>query len=459
MDNFFSFIINAANYLCGMPVLYAASVVSIILTISTRGFVFRHFRHIVHQIVNGFRQEKSTEKGLSSFSACCAALGNTLGVGNIAGIAIALASGGPGALFWIWIAGLLGVVIKYSEVILGSFYKESDARTGVYRGGIMYYMEKGLGKNWKWMAIMYALIYGTSNFIIEATQINSVVGAFHGVLEFPPIIVGILAAILIAFVLLGGIHRLGDVSNKIVPFAAILYVGVSFIVLLVNIPQLPGVLKEVLVSAFTGSAAAGGFAGASASMAIRYGIMRGFYSNGAASGDVAFAHSTAEVEHPVLQGMWGAVEVVVDTIVCSSTALVILTTGVLDTGLIGTALTTAAFSAFFHNAWYGALFVGSIIALFAFTTAMVCAYYGEVCVMYLIKNERISRHVTVIYRCLICVSAVVGSVASLEFLWSFTDFALAFCMFTCLFTLFMCRKKISKLTGEYVGTLTRDRVR
>ena len=201
MDNFFSFIINAANYLCGMPVLYAASVVSIILTISTRGFVFRHFRHIVHQIVNGFRQEKSTEKGLSSFSACCAALGNTLGVGNIAGIAIALASGGPGALFWIWIAGLLGVVIKYSEVILGSFYKESDARTGVYRGGIMYYMEKGLGKNWKWMAIMYALIYGTSNFIIEATQINSVVGAFHGVLEFPPIIVGILAAILIAIVL------------------------------------------------------------------------------------------------------------------------------------------------------------------------------------------------------------------------------------------------------------------
>ena len=187
--------------------------------------------------------------------------------------------------------------------------------------------------------------------------------------------------------------------------------------------------------------------------------MRGFYSNGAASGDVAFAHSTAEVEHPVLQGMWGAVEVVVDTIVCSSTALVILTTGVLDTGLTGTALTTAAFSAFFHNAWYGALFVGIIIALFAFTTAMVCAYYGEVCVMYLIKNERISRHVTVIYRCLICVSAVVGSVASLEFLWSFTDFALAFCMFTCLFTLFMCRKKISKLTGEYVGTLTRDRVR
>ena len=449
MEKIFSIIINGANWLCGTPILAAASVVALILMISTRGFVFRKFSYIVCQIVGGLRNKEATEKGISSFSACCTALGNTLGVGNIAGIAIALASGGPGALFWIWIAGVLGIAIKYSEVILGSHYKEQDPETGVYRGGIMYYIERGLGANWKWMAVLYALVYGLSNFIIEATQINSVVGAFQGVWQFPPVLVGIVAAVLIAFVLFGGIRRLSDVSNKLIPFAALLYVGVSFVIVLLHIAQLPGILKEVFLAAFTGSAACGGFAGASANMAIRYGIMRGFYSNGAASGDVAFAHSTADVRHPVDQGMWGAVEVVVDTIVCSSTALVILTTDVLGSGLTGTALTTAAFSAFFRNEQAGALFIGVIIALFAFTTAMVCAYYGEVCVKYLIRNQKISKYVDMVYRCLICLLAVVGSVASLEFLWSFTDFALAFCMFICMFTLLRCRKKVSDLTREY----------
>ena len=451
MDSIITAVINAANYICGMPVLYAAAAVSIILLISMRGFVVIHAGHIFKQIT-GKGKKQTSDKGISSFSACCTALANTLGVGNIAGIAVGLAYGGPGALFWIWVAGLLGVAIKYSEATLGAKFRSIDPATGMYRGGIMWYIEQGAGKKWKWLAVLFASVYGFTDLTVPAVQINSIVGVFSTTWNIPPISIGLISAALIAFVLLGGIRRLSDMANKVIPFAAALYFVVSLILLITHFTALPDVIKDVFVCAFTGSAAAGGFAGATAIAALRHGIMRGFYSNGAATGDAAFAHSVADVDHPVKQGMWGATEVVIDTIVCSCTALAILSTGVLETGLEGTALTTAAFAAFIGNEGIAALFVGIIVALFAFTTAVACAYYGEICVQYLIKNQKILKYVIPIFRFTLCAFAVVGSVMPLGILWTINDYCLVICMFICMTALLLNRKHVAELTKDYFNT-------
>lgn len=452
MDNLITKVIDITNYICGMGVLYVAIIVSLILLISMRGFVFRYAGHIAKSII-GKGNKESSEKGISSFSACCTALGNTLGVGNIAGIAVGLAYGGPGALLWIWVAGILGVAIKYSEVTLGAKFRTIDPQTGMYRGGIMWYIEQGVGKKWKWLAVLFASVYGFTDLTVPAVQINSIVGVFSTTWNIPPISIGLISAALIAFVLLGGIRRLSDMANKIIPFAATLFFVASLIVLITKLPVLPSVIKEVFVSAFTGSAATGGFAGATTIAALRHGIMRGFYSNGAATGDAAFAHSIAEVDHPVKQGMWGAAEVVIDTIVCSCTALVILSTGVLETGLEGTALTTAAFAAFIGNEEIAALFVGIIVALFAFTTAVVCAYYGEICAHYLIKDQKVLKYAIPIFRFTLCMFAVVGSVTPLGILWTINDYCLVICMFICMTALLLNRKHIAALTKDYVDYL------
>lgn len=442
--------INLANYLCGEPLLCVAVAVAVILTISVRAFPFRHFGQILKHVTGRDAvRTKGTDKGISSFSACCTALGNTLGVGNIAGVAIALASGGPGALLWLWVADLLGLTIKYTEAVLGVRYREIDPETGLYRGGIMWYIESGVGRNWKWLAVLYALIYSLSGFNYPAMQINAVVGALSGTLPIPPVVIGVISALLIGFVVLGGIRRLSDMANKVVPLMSLLYMLLILVVLGCNIRAVPAAVGHVFSCAFSGAAATGGFAGATASMAIRYGIARGFYSNGAATGDAAFAHGAADVAHPVLQGMWGVTEVLVDALVCTSTALVILSTGVLDTGLSGAALTTAAFATLMGN--YGAaLFVGIVTMLFAFTTAVVCAYYGELCLRYVVGGTRVEKYLIYPYRFCMCASAVVGSVASLENLWGLSDLFLALCMFICLFALVKCRKEVAALTKDYV---------
>lgn len=458
IDSIIKFLIGVANFICGMPLLYSTAAVALILAITMKGFHFRYFFHSLKEVVKSMvsKKEKST-KGISSFAACCTALGNTLGVGNITGISIALAFGGPGALFWIWVAGFLGVIIKYSEATLASYCHGIDPDTGLYRGGIMWYIEQGMGKKWTWLAFVFALLYCCAGPLTPALQINSVVGAFEGAIEFPPIIIGIVSALLMGFVLIGGIRRLSDMANKVIPAAAIIYFVVSIVVIVVNGRQLPGILKDVFECAFTGSAPAGGFAGATAMMAIRHGITRGFYSNGAAAGDAAFAHSVADVAHPAHQGLWGMFEVTVDTIVCTCTALVVLSTGVLDTGLNGTALTAAAFASFFHNNQVTAIFLGAVIAIFAFTTAVVTSYYAEVCLRYVIKNRKIAQKAAYVYRCLLCLSAAVGSVSALETLWGFNDIALALCMFICMFALIMCRKIVARLTKEYVSTIKKGK--
>ena len=431
-----------------MPLLYVAVVVAVVLLVQTRMLPFRYFRRIRKTMAA--KKKKKDERAISSFSACCTALGNTLGVGNIAGVAVAIALGGPGALFWLWIANVLGVIIKYSESVLGGAYRKVDRESGYYHGGIMWYIEGCLGKNWKWLSVLYAAIYGIADLVYPATQLNSVVGAIENAAPIPPITVGAVSAILMGVVIIGGIRRLSEMAEKIIPVMATVYVLAVVIILIDNIAVLPSVFADVFACAVTPAAAAGGFAGASASMAVRHGIARGFYSNGAGNGDAAFAHAAADVLHPVEQGTWAMIEVIVDAVICSSTALLILSTGVLETGLSGAALTTAAFATVFGSR-AAAVFVGIIIFLFAFTTAVVSAYYGELCLKYIIQKEQIVKWILGPYKILMCLSAVAGSVMSLELLWGITDFFMALCMFICLFVLFLSRKKIAELTKDYIS--------
>lgn len=448
MKNIITPLMRFINYICGMPILYFSALVSIVLLIAMRGFVFRYYKQIFKQIFSK-KSQCGSEKGISSFSACCTALGNTLGVGNLAGVAIGLALGGPGALFWLWVAGFLGIAIKFSEVTLGSRFRSVDPNTGFYRGGIMWYIEDGIGIRWKWLAVVYAILYILTDLIVPSIQINSIVGVVSTTWGIPPLWIGILSAILISLVLLGGIKRLSEVSMKLIPFAAALYFVVSFVILILHLSKIPQVLKTVFQSAFTNAAPVGGFAGATSIMALRHGIMRGFYSNGAGTGDAAFAHSVASVDHPVQQGMWGAMEVIIDTFICSCTALVILVTDVLKSGLKGTALTVAAFSTFFQNEHLSAIFIGTIVSVFAFTTAVVCAYYGEVCVHYLVKNDTVDKLCTLTLRFVICVFAIVGSVVPLTKLWTINDYGLVVCMVVCLLALLLSRKQVASLTQQY----------
>lgn len=457
MPNIILFVINVlieiGDFLWGIPMMVGLTLIAVLYTVGTRGFQFTHFGYIFkNTIIRQFsgKAGKGSEKGISSFRAMCMALCNTLGVGNIAGVAVSIALGGPGAVFWIWIAGILGMIIKYGEIVLGVKYRDIDAETGMYYGGIMWYVEKGLGKRWKWLAVIYAAVYVMVNINAPAVQINTVAASVTAYFKIPSLLVGAMAAGLMAIVLLGGVKRISSFAEKVVSFMSIAYFVVAAVVLLVNIFRIPEAIGMIMKYAFTDvKAAAGGFGGASVAMAARYGFARGFYSNGAGTGDVAFAHSHSDVSHPVEQGIWGVSEVVIDTIVCSCTALVILVTNVWESGESGAELTASAISSAVGSATFGNIFIMVVVVFFAFTTALMCAYYGEICLRYFTQNKKIIN----IYRAIICFWSMFATnpvfVERVDILWSLGDFNVACCIAMSLVCLFLLRKDVYSSTKEY----------
>lgn len=439
--------VEIANILCGMPLLYAAMVVAVVLLVKTGGLQLRRWNLIWKQIRSS---KKRDDKSISSFSACCMALGNTLGVGNIAGVAVAIAAGGPGALFWLWVADALGIVIKYAEAVLGVVFRERDPESGYYRGGILWYIEKGLGRRWKWMAVLYAVLYCISDLIYPATQMNAVVTVAKNVIPIPPVVIAVVLAVFMAVVIIGGVKRLSEIANKVIPFMAVLYFLGALVVILSHVSNLPAVFCAVIQAAFQPTAAIGGFGGATMMTALRNGIARGFYSSGAGSGDAAFSHATADVAYAPEQGMWAMVEVLVDMVVCTCTALVILSADVLDSGLSGSELTTRAFATVLGEGTAN-VFISIVVLLFAFTTAVVSVYYGELCLKYVLGSKWQSGIWIRLYRIVMCLSAVLGGILTIGTLWGLTDFFLAVCMFICLFTLFRCRNIVAEKTREYVS--------
>lgn len=451
-------IIAVGDFLWGMPMLIFLCVVSVLYTYGNKGFQFTHFRYIMkHTFGRIAQKEQASQKGISSFKAMCMALCNTLGVGNIAGIALAIAMGGPGAVFWVWIAGLLAMIIKYGEITLGVKYQETDPETGIYKGGIMYYIQKGLSRRWHWIASAYAVIYTIAMVNAPAVQTNTIASSITAYLDIPSLWIGVVLALLMVSVLVGGVRRISDFAGVVVPFMSLTYILMAVIVLLMNIREIPQAFGLIFKYAVTDvSAVAGGFGGATVALAARYGLARGFYSNGAGTGDAPFAHSSADVSHPAEQGMWGISEVVVDTVVCTCTALVILVTGAWKTGETGAALTAEAFSLSFRSTMFGNIFISIIILFFGFTTALACAYIGEICFQYFTKNKIALQ----VYRFIICFAAACATnpmlVERIDILWRVGDFNTAVSIMLSLLTLVLLRKDVCKETEEYKSIIDKE---
>jgi len=360
-----------------------------------------------------FEKQELAEGEISPFQALATALAATVGTGNIAGVATAIAAGGPGAIFWMWVSAFFGMVTKFAEIVLAVKYREKT-EDGSWAGGPMYYITKGL--KLKWLAVMFAAFGALASFGIgNMVQANSVADAMNVTFGIPKLFTGIILFVLSGMVIIGGLKRIASFTEKIVPVMAIFYILGASVIILTRVTMVPAALGLIFAGAFTPSAAVGGFLGASVRQAIRFGVARGVFSNEAGLGSAPIAHAAAKTDHPVRQGLWGVFEVFVDTIViCSMTALAILVTGVWETGARGAALTTAAFNVGLPGP--GGMIVAIGIALFAFSTVVGWAFYGEKCVEYLFgsKAGRIYRYVYLPF-------IIIGSVGGLSLVWDIAD--------------------------------------
>ena len=362
------------------------------------------------------RQAAPHGKGdISPFQALMTALSATVGTGNIVGVATAIYFGGPGAIFWMWIIALFGMATKYAEAVLAVSYREYDA-LGNTVGGPMYYIRNGLGENWGWLAGAFAFFgmfaaFGIGNMV----QSNSVADEINANFAVPDWVSGLVMAMLAALVIIGGVKRIARIAAKLVPFMALVYVLAALTIIALNIEKMPMAILLIIDSAFSGTAASGGFLGATVWMAIRWGFARGIFSNEAGLGSAPIAHAVARTDNPVRQGMIASLGTFIDTIIiCSLTAFVIILTGAWESGLKGAPMSSMAFSIGLYG--YGAWCVSFGLILFAFTTILGWSYYGERCAAYLFGTKVIKP-----YRLVWIVAIFIGAVIKLEMVWTFAD--------------------------------------
>lgn len=400
----------------GPPFLVLLIGTGLYLTIRLGFFQFTHLGHAWKNTFGGmFSKDKEEEEGgaITSFQSVSSAMAATIGVGNIAGVATAIYLGGPGAVFWMWLSALVGMATKFGEASLGVKFRNTNS-DGTYSGGVMQYIENGLGSKWKWLAVLYAIFAGLAALGIgNMVQSNTVATAM---VEFgiPPWMSGIVIVILVGLVTLGGIERIAQTAEKVVPTMAVIYIVGSLIILVLNITEIPAALRDIFYYAFNPYAAGAGGAGVAVASTIRFGIARGVFSNEAGLGGASIVHAQAK-NSPSRQGMWGIWEVFIDTIlVCSMTALVILTTGALGTGETGADLTTAAFNKGLPGP--GGYIILISIVFFAYTTMLTWCFYGEKSWEYILGPK-----VVVPYRILFLAFLFVGAVGGLEVIWGIAD--------------------------------------
>ena len=372
----------------------------------------------LRQLGFGFRQMLGPQRGVGTIGAGAAlatSLSATIGTGNIVGVATAIHSGGPGALVWMWLIALVGMATKYAEAVLAVHFREKDA-AGQYVGGPMYYIKNGLGKNWHWLAIAFAVFGMIAGFGIgNSVQANSVAHGLSDSFGLPPWITGVTLAVLVGMVVLGGMKRIATVATFIVPFMALAYLLAGLVVLADHASAIPDALALCFESAFTGTAAAGGFAGALVKEAIRFGMARGIFSNEAGLGSAPIAHASANTDHPARQGSIAMLGTFIDTIiVCSVTGLAIVSTGVWDSGVKGAPLSAMAFSSTFGGV--GNIIVACSLAVFAFTTLLGWSLYSERCTQFLFGNKAIMP-----FRIIWVLAVPLGAIVSLNFVWALAD--------------------------------------
>lgn len=412
----------------GVPAMVCILGVGLYLSLRTRFLQIRKFPLAIRSTLGRMFQKKTAQDGaMTPFQAVCTALAATVGTGNIAGVAGAIAIGGPGAVFWMWISALLGMCTKFAEVTLAMHFRERNAQ-GDYVGGPMYYIKNGLSRRWYWLAVLYSVfgvftVFGTGN----ATQVNTITASIntalssYGMLPADAVtlcrwIIGVAIALILMLVLLGGIKRIGRVTERLVPFMALLYVALALGVVVLNAGRIPAVLGAIVTGAFSPMAVTGGIVG-SFFTSMQKGVARGIFSNEAGLGTGSIAHACADTQEPVRQGLFGIFEVFADTIViCTLTALVILLSGVpVSYGqAAGAELTISGFVATYGN-WV-TIFTAVAMCCFAFSTIIGWGLYGARCVEFLFSSRAIAPFM-VVYSLV----AILGATADLGLLWSIAE--------------------------------------
>lgn len=391
----------------------------VFLSIKTNFLQFRKFGYMMKNTLFSMfskNQHQKDDSGVSPFQAVATAMAGTIGTGSIAGISTAIVAGGPGAIFWMWVSALLGMVTKYAEIVLSLKYREKN-KEGKWVGGPMYYIKNGL--NMKWLASLFAVFamlacLGTGN----ATQSNSIAVALQSTLGVNPYITGAVLMVIAVAVILGGMRRIASVNEKLVPFMALFYVICAVLATIINIGKVPQAFALIFREAFCFKAAAGGAVGYGVMRAMHFGFSRGVFSNEAGLGSAPIAHAASSAKSPVQQGLWGMFEVFFTTIIiCTLSALVVLTTGIWESGAVqGAALSIASFNSILPGV--GGIIVTLATIFFALSTILGWAYYGEVSMEYLFHN---SKTAVGIYRYVYVVFVFIGAVGSLDLVWSISE--------------------------------------
>ena len=451
------------DFIWGVPAMICIIGVGLHLSIRTGFLQIRKFGYAIQTTIGRmFRKKEASDGALTPFQAVCTALAATVGTGNIAGVAGAIAIGGPGAVFWMWISAILGMCTKFFEVTLAVHFRERNAE-GDLVGGPMYYIKNGLGKNWRWLAYLFAgfgvlTVFGTGN----ATQVNTITTAIDSALlnyhvistDTVPVmnwIIGIAITILVGLILLGGVKRIGQVTERLVPFMAVFYIVLALGVVVFHFQNIPAVFASIFEGAFHPSAVTGGVIG-SFFLSMKKGVSRGIFSNEAGLGTGSIAHACADTRKPVKQGLFGIFEVFADTIViCTLTALVILCSGVsVPYGeAAGAELTIAGFTATYGN-WVS-IFTAVAMCCFAFSTILGWGLYGARCIEFLF-NAKVIKPFMVAYSLV----AILGATVELGLLWSIAETFNGLMAIPNLIAVFLLSGTVVKMTKEYFAGEGKD---
>lgn len=462
MESFITWLSNANQWLndivWGVPAMVLILGTGLLLTIATRFTQFTRFGYAMKNTVGKFSQRRTAaDRGsVTPFQAVCTALAATVGTGNIAGVAGAIALGGPGAVFWMWVAALVGMITKYAEVVLSIKYRQRNEK-GDWVGGPMYYIKNGLGKHWKWLAAVFSVLAVLASFGIgNIAQINSIAGAVTGAVQVFDadanvqtvcLITGIVVMLVVALISIGGLKRIGKVTEMLVPVMSAVYIIACLVVIIGNIGNIGGVFAMIFEGAFKPSAVVGGGFGITVVTAMKRGVSRGIFSNEAGLGSAPIAHAAADTDSPVKQGLFGIFEVFADTLViCTLTALTILSSGItVNYGQkAGAALSTAAFATVFSGS-AASIVIAVALSLFALTTILSWNLYGSRCCEYLFGSAKAS----LAYKVLFLPVVIMGATMDLQLAWDISDTLNGLMAVPNLIAVLLLSPVVVKLTREY----------
>ena len=464
MQALLDFFTGTLNTVAWMYILLpCVAIGGVLFTIRTRGVQFTKLGAALKQTVGkAFKKSENTDGAVTPFQALTTALAATVGTGNIIGTCQAITMGGYGAIFWLWVAGLLGMVIKYAEVVLSVHYRERNKK-GDWVGGPMYYIVKGMGKGWKWLAILFTAFAVLASFGIgNLSQVNSIAGSINNAIAaFAPgmtaysgtiaLIVGIALAVITGFALLGGIKRIGKITELMVPFMSAFYIIFALVVIGCNYNNIIPAFGKIITAAFTPQAVLGAASGIALKEALVWGLRRSAFSNEAGLGSAGIAHAAADTDSAVKQGLHGIFEVFADTLlICTLTGLTVIVSGVdIAFGVKpGAELITSAFATVFGDK-FAALFVAIALMFFAYSTVLGWSLYGTRCIEYLFGMK-----VTKIYQLIFVVMIVVGATTSLSVAWDLADTFNGLMAMPNFIALFALSGVVAKLTKEYFGNKT-----